>query len=255
MKNRILFLFLFCLSSIGFANTTLVWNKEPLNINLPVNKQIYISFPDAVMIGLPDELQGVVSVENANQTIYLTSHSEFPVTQIKLKTIKDNKIILINLSASENASSENIEVVFPQQSTFKQNNSFNTNVSMQDLMQYTIQQYYAPERLLADNDNITKTMSYDNESYSLFTDGTVIAIPLDTYSSNNLNVTAIYLKNNTDHSINLNPQSICGRWVAASYFPQSKLAVAGSKYDSSMLFLVSSNDFVSNYKGTCGLGG
>jgi integrating conjugative element protein (TIGR03749 family) len=254
MKNRILFFILFCLSSSCFASTTLVWNKKPLNINLPVDRQVHISFPGTVMIGLPTQLQGVVSVENANQTIYLTASGAFPITQIKLKTLKDNKIILINLSASKNASTDNINVVFPQQEKAKNHDSYNTNISMQSLMAYTIQQYYAPERLLTDNDNITKSMSYDNRAYNLFADGTVTAIPLDSYSSDTLNITAIYLKNNTDHVVNLKPQAICGSWVASSYFPQSKLLKAGNKGDSSMLFLVSTNDFVSNYKGTCGLG-
>ena len=253
MKARIVFIIMFLISNISLADTTLVWNKEPLNINLPVNKQIYISFPDVVMLGLPSQLESIVSVENANQTIYLTANSSFPITQIKLKTLKDNKIILVNLSASKKASTQNINVIFPKKVKPPKSNYFNNQVSMQQLIQYVIQQYYAPERLLTSNDNITKSMSYDNRSYKLFSDGTLTAIPLDTYFANNLYVTAIFLENNTNHIVNLKPQSICGRWVGSAYFPQSKLSPLGTKYDSSMLFLISSNDFVSNFKGTCGL--
>ena len=68
------------------------------------------------------------------------------------------------------------------------------------------------------------------------------------------------MKNNKNVDVDLiddstgQPVDICGTWVGSVFFPQSKLTPAGSKHDSTMLFLLSHGDFISTYKGTCDLG-
>jgi integrating conjugative element protein (TIGR03749 family) len=247
-------LLLLLMVSSSFAGTTLVWNKKPIDITLPVGKQIYISFPDTVELALPDDLVDALDIQNSNNVLYITAKEEFGTHQLKVRA-KNDQIILINFKAQEKASVEPINIIFPQVAEKKEESPFaDDQVSMQDLLQFTIQQYYAPKRLLEDNSYIRKIMSFDNQKYNLFADNVVTAIPLDTYSSDDLHVTAVYLKNNTTQEIKLSPTGICGTWVGSSYFPQSILAPAGQDHDSSMLFLVSKSDFISTYEGSCALG-
>lgn len=252
------------LINLSFA-TTLVWDKKPLDVTLPVGKQIYMSFPDTVQIGVPISLKGSqdikpkLDVQNSNDTLYLTALEPFPATQLKLRTAH-NKIILINFSAQSKASTEAINVIFPKPTKKKDFSIKAPSVSMKQLVQYAIQNYYAPERLKPENPNISKSMGFSVEKYNLFEDGSVTAIPLDSFSSNDLTVTAIYLKNNLNTETSLidndtkNPIDICGNWVGSAFFPISQLGKAGSEQDSTLLFLLSKNDFISTYKGTCDLG-
>ena len=256
MKKIIIAISLILFSCFSFADTTLVWNKAPLDVVLPVDKQVYITFPTQVQYFLPESLYGKLDVQNNNDVVYLTAKTEFADTQIKVRA--GNQIILMNFSAQKDASTTPINVIFPKKVTEEKKslNPFaaNNNVTMQDLLRYTIQQYYAPERLITENNAITHSQELGAKQYQLFADGSVTALALDSYTANGITVTAIYLKNNTKQDINLTPNDICGTWVGSAYFPQSKLKANGSKYDSTMLFLLSKNDFISTYHGTCGLG-
>ena len=200
-----------------------------------------------------------LDVQNSNDTLYLNALEPFPATQLKVRTAH-NKIIFINFSAQDKASTEAINIIFPKPAK-KQDFSIKTpSTSMKQLVQYAIQYYYAPERLKPENSNISKSMSFAVDKYQLFEDGSVTAIPLDSFSSNDLTVTAIYLKNNLHKEVSLidaqanSPVNICGNWVGSAFFPISKLDKVGSDQDSTMLFLISQNDFISTYKGTCDLG-
>ncbi|WP_150467609.1 DUF3438 family protein [Francisella sp. SYW-9] len=257
MKRVLITLLFISIFSVGYSRV-LVWNKAPLNIVLPVSKQIYVSFPESVKVGLNSNLLQVLDVQNANDTLYLTAKRSFKPVQIKLRTA-NNKIIFINLSAQEKASTEPVQVIYTKP-VQKSDNPFKSNaVSMQDLIQYTVQQYYAPKRLLSDNPNIQESMRFHTKNYKLFADDSITAIPLNSYTSGSLTVTAIYLKNNLPISVNLidpntqKPIDICGNWTGSIFFPISKLSKAGTAHDSSMLFLLSKNDFISVYKSTCDL--
>ena len=256
MFKKILLIATFILfSNLVIANTTLVWDKKPLDIVLPTDKQIFITFPDTARLMLPTSLDNKLDVQNSNNTVYLLSTEDFEPVQIKVNV--QDQIIRINLSSQKKASIEPIDITFPKapapQKGAKNASFAMQEVSLQDLLRYSVQQYYAPKRLLENNPAIKLSMAFNNKTYKLYADDSITAIPLDSYTSNGVTVTGIYIKNNTDQEINLDPKNICGTWMASAYFPQSKLQGDGSKYDTSMLYLVSKSDFISTYTGTCGL--
>ena len=258
--KKIIFLLAMFIGVNAYADTTLVWDKKPLDIVLPTDKQVYISFPTTVSFGMQSQYSKILDIQNNNNTLYLKANADFETHQFKVRA--DDKIILINLSASKEASVDPINVIFKEEPKTETKNPFKTanKVSMQDLIRYAVQQYYAPKRLLVDNRNISHSKQYSGTKYNLFGDGSVTAIALDSYSTKDLTVTALYIKNNKNVDVDLidegtgKPIDICGTWAGSILFPQSKLTPAGSKYDSTMLFLLSHGDFISTYKGTCGLG-
>lgn len=255
------------ISSVSFADIVQVWDKKPINIVLPVGEQRFITFPDKVAFGLPSNYQSTLSVQNDNKTLYITAHKAFSNHQFKVKTAS-NKMVLINLSAQKEASNEPVLIRYKNDGTSsvtkpssnEQSNTFRavqkTNISLTRLMQYSIQQYFAPERLLQPVKGINLTQKFNGKTYNLFPTGAVTAIPLNSYQNNNLTVTAIYIQNNLALDVSIDPEDlsqICGDWSVVSVFPQSVLMPAGNEYDRSMLFLVSKNDFISQYNSTCGL--
>ena len=255
------------LSSLGFADIVQVWDKKPIDIVLPVGEQRFITFPDKVAFGLPSNYQSKLTVQNDNKTLYVTANAAFEPHQFKVKTAS-NKLVLINLSAQKEASDEPVSIVYkdsdmPAKTKAAVHSATDPfipgkqpNISLTKLMRYSIQQYYAPERLLQPVSGINLTQTFNGKAYNLFPTGAVTAIPLNSYQANNLTVTAVYIQNNLSLDVAIdpeNPNQICGDWSVISVFPQSVLMPAGSEYDRSMLFLVSKNDFISQYNSTCGL--
>ncbi|WP_440993548.1 TIGR03749 family integrating conjugative element protein [Cysteiniphilum litorale] len=233
----------------------LVWDKRPLNIVLPVGVQRMISFPEKVALGLPQDAQNLFEVQNDNKTLYITAKQSFAPQQFVIRT-QSNRVILVNLSAQDKASHQMIDVIYPKVIPVDQNNDddhVNEAVSLKALLRYSMQHYYAPKRLLHPVRGISESMRFNGKSYALFPSGIVMATPLVSFTGGGLTVTAIYLKNAVNLPVDLNPNEICGTWKASSFFPQSRLLPSGSRYDSSMLFLVSNNDFISQYNGTCSL--
>ena len=238
----------------ALADATLVWDKRPLDITLPVGRQRYISFPDKVAFGLPADYQDVLDVQNANQTLYLTAARAFPPHQFQIKTA-GNQVILVNISAQQTGSTEPLKVIEPDPEVPAPKQQADTSeISLRTLMRYAIQQYYAPRRLLQPNAAIHNSGTFKGETYALFPSGAVTTIPLASYSGGGLTVTAVYVQNAIDMPVNLRPDQLCGTWMGVTFFPQSRLNPAGQTYDDSMLFLVSQNDFTATYKGSCGLG-
>ena len=250
---------LFCLFCLFYFSTsayasTLVFDKAPLNIVLPVGKQRYVVFPEKIAFRMDESYSNKLGVEKANEVIYLTAKQAFKAHQFLIKT-KTNKVILINISAQQKASDDPINVIYPN---MKPENSVSgvgelKSVGLADLMRYAMQEYYAPKRLLHPVKGIMTGEALNTNRYPLFGSGAISSVALQSFSSGDLTVTAIYLKNNLSMPVNLDMNMICGRWVAASFFPQSRLMPANSSHDTSMLFLVSHNDFISTYQGTCGM--
>ena len=163
--KKIIFLLTMFVGISAYADTTLVWDKKPLDIVLPTDKQVYISFPTTVAFGMQSQYSKILDLQNNNNTIYLKAKADFEPHQFKVRA--DDKIILINLSASEKASVDPINVIFkeePKKDTKKPFGSSN-KVSMQDLIRYAVQQYYAPKRLLTENRNISQLKQYSGTKY------------------------------------------------------------------------------------------
>jgi integrating conjugative element protein (TIGR03749 family) len=250
---RMMIACILCVQGVAFAST-LVFEKAPLNVVLPVGQQRYISFPEPVAFRMDDRYGNLLSVEKARSVIYFTAGKAFQTHQFVVKT-KSNKVILLNISASKKASDEPITVVYPDMKPKGEDSNIGVmkSVGIQALIRYAMQQYYAPKRLLHSVAGIATGDHLNSANYPLFASGEVSNVILQSFTSGDLTVTAVYVKNNLPMAVDLKMNAICGQWVGASFFPQSRLTKANSEYDNTMLFLVSHSDFFSTYQGSCGL--
>ena len=253
-------------------SVTLVWDKTPLSITLPVAdkpseiKQLQLTFPEKAKIAIPLSLRDKINVFYANDTFYLSAKESFGVQpNVMVKTIT-GKIILLNLSASQSglttpvfiqyadidnqANKTNHGIYQAQQASSSPFNQMYT-VSMPELVRYAVQQLYAPKRLLKAVSGITQTQTFNAKAYPLFLDGSTLAVPLYSFAGGGYIVTAVYVRNMLNIPLDIKPQSICGKWIAVSPFPISRLTPYKSAHDASTLFLVSRNDFVSQLTATC----
>lgn len=245
--------------NLSVADITMIWNKQPLNINVPVGttshpKQLIITFPERVRFGLPDDLQNKLSVLNNDKTLYLTANQSFRTHQNVMVQTQSGKTILINLSASKKGINEPIDVQYQTPEKTTDNNASNLpKISMMQLVRYAVQQLYAPKRLLKTQVGISQVNQFNGKAYQLFQDDSALTIPLASYVGGGYIVTAVLMKNMLSIPLNVDPNLICGEWLAVAPFPNTRLDARGGQNDRTTLFLVSRNDFVTQFKATCGV--
>jgi integrating conjugative element protein (TIGR03749 family) len=250
---------------ISSPHEHVVWSQAPIDVILPVGKERMVSFPASVQFGydksvLPDS---ALRIQNNDHTLYLTAKTEFSPQRVQVKCNDSGKIILLNLSARKGASDTPLDVILaqpPNTTTIQLKN--NTNVSSDNnvpsplasslsddtvsyitLIRFATQQLYAPKRLLIQPPSIFRTPMHVKKTAPLFRDGSVIAMPLASWRGGDVTVTAVLLRNQLHQALTLDARNLCGDWRAASFFPQTILAPAGQRQDSTTVFLVANRSF------------
>lgn len=235
---------------VSLGDETIVWQRAPITVTLPIGKERFVSFPSSVQLGydknrLPDS---VLRVENDHQTLYLMARKSFPVARVEVK-LATGDIILMDVSSVGSGDDNPIDVVLPKAI---QNVDVSTDTSQGSydldyvsLTRYAIAQLYAPTRLLTDSTTITRFPMQTTHVVPLFYDGSVSSMPLASWRSSNNYVTALLIKNRLNQSLRLDPRLLCGNWKAATFFPQETLAPKSTPInkDTSTLFVVSDRPF------------
>ncbi len=231
------------------ADEQFIWQRTPINITLPVDKERFISFPSEVQFGYNTNLlpPSVLRVENDNQTLYLTAKKSFSMQRVEAK-LANGEIILLDINAKKQASDNPIDIVLPKMKSTKHSANNNTtarSVSYVTLIRYAAQQFYAPKRLLKNAVNLTRFPMETTHVVPLFYDGSVLAMPLASWRGGDLYVTALLIKNTLDQPLRLDPRLLCGHWKAASFFPQTQLPsrATSTNRDTSTLFVISDRPF------------
>lgn len=231
------------------------WDKKPIDIVLPVGKEKLVTFPGPVEFGydvnkLPDD---ALTVQNNNSTLYLTAKNTFAPQRVQVRLSNTNKIVLLNLSAKNNASTTPIIISTTDNTRFVETSKVSSlaienpepskPISMANLTRFAVQSLYAPKRLLPQSSAIFRTSMQAYKTEPLLLDGSVIAQPDASWRSSRLYVTAVLLRNQLSHSQLLDPRVLCGQWRAATFYPRNQLAAKGSTNDYTHVFLVSDKPF------------
>jgi integrating conjugative element protein (TIGR03749 family) len=207
---------------------------------------------------------------NNDKSLYLTALKLFKKTRIYVTLKESGEVVLIDLMIDESSSNAT------QQIDIKQNNNFHTDtngnisvsatsensykfaedgyteanvndaVTFSDLIRFSWQQIFAPDRLVQNSFTYSRTPMHTEKLVSDLVYGDkVFSYPEGSWISGNHYITAILLRNKYQHKTHINLQKdICGDWQAASIYPNSTLKAYGNKYgDSVMLFLVSNRPF------------
>ena len=112
-SKKVLIIFV-CILYVGFlplasANEPverIFWDKKPLTITLPVNKERMITFPSPVKIGLPAEINSQLRTQINNNTVYWLAHEEFKSQRIEIRAIDGSVIYLVDLQAKKDGASD-----------------------------------------------------------------------------------------------------------------------------------------------------
>ncbi len=246
-------------------NAPLIWKGDPIFVALPVDKEKRLIFPEPVQADLNGSLTtDQLRIINNEQNLYLTAHQAFAKTRLYVTLKNSQQIILLDIATDNQASANTRMISLPKNekttsiAVAKQQikgtaNNPTTGNNMQTIsaddyvnaIRFAWQQLYAPQRLLNQDLEFTRTPMHTTSWVTDLVYGDkVLAHPEASWLLNGLYVTAVELRNKYPHDTTLIARDFCGDWQAATLYPRIHLKPAGQKPgDSTTLFLISTKPF------------
>lgn len=240
-----------------------IWVKTPIKFVVPLNKQRLISFPQRVQVinHDPHLTTDKITILNNNGTLYVTAHKTFQPLLLQVKLAQSGDVVMVYLSSSATAHDNHaLDVVVPDSSS----SAYSTGavkekptVTINDvsLLRFAAQQF-GVKRLADQQSNIARTPMYTHKSVNIYYGDAVEGFPLISWRGGDLYVTAVELKNTTQHDVYLDPRKLIGHWQAAGFYrfdvmntltkplvPFNKLTPSGTKRHFTLLLLVSDKPF------------
>ena len=236
-----------------------LWEKRPITVHIQTGQERIVHFPDEVRYWLPDNIKLKVSVIAANGVLYIKALEDFSSTRIRVQSLGDQQVYLLDISASDAETVTDELIVMTQESV---HNLSEENLSPQiaedwriRLTRYAAQQLYAPERLLSGDAAIKRIPLESSMTVPLIRGGLLEAEAIASWHGNGLTVTAVKLFNVSSQPLRLVFESsdstqtldmrelIRGDWLTAT-LQHDSLGVLGSKNDTTTLYLVSNRNFI-----------
>lgn len=269
-------LILACLASAVLAGDALAveimhWERRPLAIPLPVEEERIVTLDRNVRVGLPPVLANpeVLRVQSAGGVLYLKAFEAFETQRVRVQDVESGDVLLLDLSAREGASSEEILVMdsreaSPARASASSASSTGSSrpqaseasrpaaqasggVAQQAtatpvpvlLTRHAAQSLYAPQRTIEPLRGVSRVPMRLPESLgTLLPSLPVTATPLGAWRLDGWTVTAVKLENNDRRrAFELDPRWLQGEFYSAT-FMHPYLAPRGSVEDTTTVFLV-----------------
>lgn len=247
----------------------IVWNNEPISIQLPIGKERAIKFPNPIAFGMSKNLSDLLSVKDNAGQLRLSALTLFKDKRVAVKDTVTGRIILLDLSSTpdKNAANYTVDILYKKPSVdeaasnsgwVKKPSELQGEMSFVTLTRFAEQQLYSPKRLLKNPYNIRLITSYvdhkndiskDQWFDGLFIDGSTHNLKWAQWYSSGYYVTAVLVRNQLSEPIDLtrNITNICGRdngiWKSVTFYPNWYLKARGDLSDTTVAFLVSSVPF------------
>lgn len=234
----------FGLMNLSYALNSehLVWEKVPLNIELPLNQERLVQFPQEIKI-IDQRLDSNLDVLKVKGSLYLKAKEVFENGRLIVQLLPAGEVVILNLKAKENiTNSTPIEILIDEPKTGQQSNSSQYEYNAIQLTRFAIQALYSPERVREIPEGIYRTPMQTNKTVPLLYGASIEAHPIASWRGGNLYVTAVDLKNLLKQPRDLHFSNLIGHWQTASFYPKNEIAPR-DQHESTTLFLVSEQPF------------
>ncbi len=225
----------------------IVWNKQPIAVQLNTGDERRIEFRAPVSVGIPAALQGPLRVQTVNGTVYLLPRRAFPKTRLLVRELDAGQTYLLDVTAVDsNGEMPPIVVHLPEENppspTITKASSPPGYVS---LTRFAAQQLFAPERLLTAMPGVHR-VPLQPGSVALVPGDAVEATPLIAWRAGDLYVTAVMLRNRSSRPQVLDPRRLRGNWLSAT-LQHARLLPNGTDADTTAVYLVSAQSFAASF--------
>lgn len=241
-----------CLLAVVFAELhadepaarRIPWQQHPIAIELTVGEERLVHFPGPVSVGVPAALNASLRTQTVNGTVYWRATAPFPTTRVAVREFDTGRMVLFDLEAGF-AASDNTPIRITEDATTAETGVDTlAPVPAGDyvvLTRFAAQQLYAPTRLLSSLPGVVR-IPLREDSVSLVPGGAVEARPLIAWRAGGLYVTAVKLVNRGTQPQVLDPRTLRGEWLSAS-FQHARLLPAGDTADTTVVYLISTRPF------------
>jgi integrating conjugative element protein (TIGR03749 family) len=225
------------------------WRKTPIALELRVGTERLVQFPNAVKVGVPAPLQEALRIQSIAGTVYLLAHQPFASTRVLVRGINGGGVYLLDLSARiESAATAPVEIFDPDEASEPGTDTAQPTGLREygyiSLTRFAAQQLYAPLRLLKDLPGVVR-VPVKRDPVALLRGDTIEAVPLVAWRAGELFVTAVQLTNQTGQPQILDPRTLRGAWLTAT-FQHNRLLGAGDEADRTVVYLISARAFASS---------
>ncbi len=246
-KVLILMMLVVCSSSFAEDAERIEWDKKPISITLPIDKERMVIFPSDVRVKVPPMISHQLRTISNEGIIYWKADAPFEKQRVKVQIIETGKIIMIDLAASAKRTKVSpikilVGTAVPVDQVTGSSRQSNTGLDFVQLTRFAAKSLYAPERLISTPLGVTQVQLNRSSTDTLIRGQIIKATPISSWQSNGVYVTAVKLKNLTSSKIVLDPRSIRGTWEAAT-FQHVTLAGKGSSEDTTSLYLISHSPY------------
>ncbi|OOS00877.1 integrating conjugative element protein [Haemophilus paracuniculus] len=249
---------LFTLSALFFptlvnAEVLMQWKRIPLPVELNVGQERIIFVDKNVQIGIPEQLDGKLSVQSTGGAVYLKSVEPFKSTRIPLRDMESGQIILLDVNSRKSTQSlDNVRIVDAEVANNTQKVDQTTVSDPQTesaqkasnlpapaaLTRYAAQSLYAPLRTVEPLEGVRRVgVKLPKSIPNLMPNLTILATPLESWGLDDYVVTAVRIKNLSSQSVTLDPRYLQGYFYAAT-FQHNWLGMKGTPEDTTVVYLV-----------------
>jgi len=219
-----------------------VWDKTPIHLNLSLNQERLVRFPQAVQI-VENEAGEKISVLKVQDALYLKAKAAFKNERLLVQLMPQGEVVILSLTAQEKVSAANPVEVLLEKTDTTQTSASDSKSSIDlnaiTLTRFAIQSLYAPDRLLVVPNGVSRTPMQTRRDINLVYGASISAHPLISWHGGEFYVTAVELKNQLKKEVVLDPRRIIGNWQTATFYPTNTL----EHLKSCTVFLVSDRPF------------
>ena len=235
----------------AWAVEIMEWNRRPLSIPLPTGSERIVVLDRNVRVGLPAAIADpdILRVQSTGGVLYLLAHEDFDTQRVQLQDVESGEILLVDLSARQGASDEDIRIVEAQRPTEaveeeRSTGSRETNAGPRSptpvaLTRHAAQSLYSPLRTIETLPGVRRVPMRLPESLpTLLPALPVIATPLAAWALDGYTVTAVRLANqDRSRAFELDPRWLQGDLYSATFMHPS-IGPRGSVEDTTTVFVV-----------------
>ena len=230
-----------------------VFQRAPVRIVLPVNRERLITFPGPVAFHAPEGFETLVQGQIIERTAYLKALAPFGTLRVVAEDLATGRQIPIDLIADAKGKTalRPVEVMVPGQANggsasasdpASSASASSPALDMVGLTRFAAQSLYAPRRLLPAIPGVKQLSIASTPVEGLYRGWRVQTTPIGAWRSGQLYVTALRFTNQGPQPLDIDLQEMRGRWLAATA-QHTRLLAAGSDWSTTTVYLVCDRPF------------
>ncbi len=239
-------LLLVCQVALAESFEHVVWDKSPINIKLPLEKERMVLFQGPVKL-IHNELEGFAIIQKTKDTFYIKALRSFAPKSVVVRVLPGGEVIKLNVNADPSYINKTPIQILSKESTLtihdQEAMTPATPINYITLTRFAIQSLYAPERVLEMPQGVGRMPMNTHKTVNLISGGGVMAHPLLSFGGDGLTVTAIRINNLLSKSQEIEPDMLYGKWESIAFYPSNSLAPKGKEGDETVVFVSSNKPF------------